>query len=91
VQQGFSLSNYLVLVDDTGRLFREGMASLSPEVAGILEPIGTTAEAWHVRLQKLSKGRLLGRCFAASRQRLREVAESLGLLRAANLGACPAT
>ena len=40
------------------------------------------------RLEKLSRGRLLGRFFAASRARLREV--RLGLRHLANLGGCPA-
>jgi hypothetical protein len=35
-------------------------------VADILERVGTTAEAWQARLEKLSKGRLLGRFFAAT-------------------------
>jgi len=83
--------NYLLLVDYTGRLFREGKAAISREVAAIFERIGTTAETWQARLEKLSKGRLFGRFFAASRQRLREVAERLGLHRVPNLGGCPAT
>jgi len=71
--EGFALGSYLLLVDYTGRIFREGKAAISREVAAIFERIGTTAETWQVRLQKLSPGRLLGRFFAASRQRLREV------------------
>jgi len=39
---------------------------------------------------KFSKGRLLGRVLAASRQRLRDTAERLGLRRVPNLGGCPA-
>ena len=39
---------------------------------------------------KLSAGRLLGRYFAASRHRLREVAERLGVHHLANLASCPA-
>jgi hypothetical protein len=70
---------------------REGKVSLSHEVAGILERIGTTAEAWQARLEKLRQGRLLGRFFAASRQRLREVADRLRLKRVPNLGGCRAT
>ncbi len=89
--EGFSLGNYLVLVDYTGRLFRQGKAAISREVAGIFERIGTTAETWQARMQKLSEGRLLGRFFAASRQRLREVAQRLGLRRAVNLGRCRVT
>jgi hypothetical protein len=61
------------------------------EVAEIFERIGTTAETWQARIQKLSEGRLLGRFFAASRRRLREVAERLALRRVANLGGCAAT
>jgi hypothetical protein len=89
--EAFSLGNYLLLVDCTGRLFRDGKAAISREVAEILERLGTTAEIWQARLEKLSTGRLFGRCLAASRQRLREVAHRLGLRRVPNLGGCPAS
>ena len=88
--EGFSLGNYLLLVDDTGRLFRDTKAVLSREVAEILDRLGTSADAWQSRLKKLSQGRLLGRFFASSRQRLREVGERLGLRRVANGGECSA-
>ena len=88
--EGFSLGNYLVLVDYTGRLLRDGKAAISREVAGIFERLGTTAETWQARLEKLGQGRLLGRFLAASRQRLRDVAERLGLRRVPNLAGCPA-
>jgi hypothetical protein len=81
----------LLLVDYSGRLFREGKAMISQEVAEIFERIGTTAETWQARLEKLSEGRLLGRFLAASRQRLREVTQRLGLRRAVNLARCVAT
>jgi len=86
-----SLGNYLLLVDYTGRLFREGKATISREVAAVFERLGTTAETWQARLEKLSEGRLLGRFLAASRRRLREVAERLRLKRVPNLGGCPAS
>jgi hypothetical protein len=89
--EGFSLGSYLLLVDYSGRLFREGKAMISREVAEIFERIGTTAETWQARLQKLSEGRLLGRFLAASRQRLREVTQRLGLRRAVNLASCLVT
>jgi hypothetical protein len=89
--EGFSLGNYLVLVDYTSRLFREGKATISREVTEVLDRIGTTAETWQARLEKLRSGRLLGRFFAASRRRLRAVAERLGLRRAVNLGSCVVT
>ena len=88
--EGFSLGSYLVLVDYTGRLFREGKALISAELSGILERLGSSIESWHARLEKLKGGRLLGRFFAASRQRLREVAARLGVHHLANLGGCPA-
>jgi len=88
--QGFSLGSYLLLVDYTGRLFREGKAAISRELAGIFDRLGSSAESWWARLEKLSRGRLLGRFFAASRARLREVATHLGVHHLANLGGCPA-
>ncbi len=88
--EGFSLGNYLLLVDYTGRVFREGKAMISAELAGILERLGSNAESWQARLLKLAGGRLLGRFFAASRERLRDVAGRLGRHHLANLGGCPA-
>ncbi len=88
--QGFSLGNYLLLVDYTARLFREGKTAISAELAGILERLGTTAETWQARLKKLKSGRLLGRFFAASRQRLRQVANRLQVHHLANLAGCRA-
>jgi hypothetical protein len=41
------------------------------------------------RIEKLSEGRLLGRFYAASRARLREVAAGLGVHHLASLAACP--
>ena len=75
-------------IDFTGRVFREGKAAISREVAEIFQRIGTNADSWQMRLQKLRAGRLLGRFFAASRQRLREIVDRLGLRRAVNLGSC---
>jgi REP element-mobilizing transposase RayT len=89
--EGFSLGSYLLLVDYTGRLFREGKAMISREVAGIFERIGTNADTWRARMQKLNGGRLLGRFFAASRARLNEVGERLGVRRPPNLGGCLVT
>jgi hypothetical protein len=86
--EGFSLGSYLLLVDYTGRLFREGEAVISAELSGIFERIGSSADRWWSRIEKLSKGRLLGRFFAASRERLREVARGLGVHHLANLGGC---
>jgi hypothetical protein len=75
----------------TGRLFREGKAAISREVAEFFERIGTSAETWQMRLQQLRSGRLLGRFFGESRTRLRQVADRLGLERVPNLGGCAAS
>ncbi len=88
--EGFSLGNYLLLVDYTGRLLREGKAAISAELTGIFERLGSNAENWQARLQKLASGRLLGRFFAASRALLRETATRLGVHHLANLGGCAA-
>ncbi len=87
--EGFSLGNYLLLVDYTARLYREGKATLSRAVAEILDRLGSSADQWHARMKTLSQGSLLGRFFATTRQRLRDVAQRLGLKRVPNLGGCP--
>ena len=51
---------------------------ISAELSGILERLGSSAESWRARLEKLKSGRLLGRFFAASRERLRAVAAQPG-------------
>src|SRR5208337_3589326 len=61
ILEGFSLGNYLLLVEYTGRLFREGKAVISGELAGVFERLGSSAENWQARLRKLAAGRLLGR------------------------------
>jgi hypothetical protein len=88
--EGLSVGSYLLLIDFTGRLFRDGKAAISAEVAGILERLGSNAESWWCRIEKLCNGRLLGRFFAVNRQRLRDVARRLGVHHLANLGGCPA-
>lgn len=88
--EGFSLGNNLLLVEYSGRLFRDGKAVISAEPGGILERIGSSAETWWTRIERPSKGQLLGRFFAASRARLREAAAHLGVHHVANLGGCAA-
>jgi hypothetical protein len=63
--------------------------AISAELTGILERLGTSAERWQARLEKLKGGRLLGRFFAARRGRLREVAARMKVRHLANLGGCP--
>ncbi len=88
--ESISLGSYLLLIDYTGRLFREGKAVISAELSGILDRLGSNVESWQTRLEKLRSGRLLGRFFAASRERLRQAATHLRVHHLANLGGCPA-
>ncbi len=85
---GFSLGSYLLLVDFTGRLFRDKKAMISAELAGVFERLGCTADRWTARLETLRQGRLLGRFFAGTKARLREIRARLNLHHLVNLGGC---
>jgi len=89
--EGFSLGSYRQLVDYTARLCRAGNAVVSREVAAILDRPGSTADQWQARLEKLRQGRFLGRYFATTWDRLREVAQRLGVKRLPNLSGRPAS
>jgi hypothetical protein len=91
VLEGFSLGSYLLLFGFTARLYRDGKATLSREVAEILDLLGSSVDPWQARLEKLRQGHFLGRFFATTRQRLRAVAERLGPKGVPNLGGCPAS
>jgi hypothetical protein len=88
--EGLSIGSYLLLVDSTGRLYREGKARNSADLAGILDRIGSSGESWQRRLEKLKNGRWFGRFFAASGQTLREMASRLNVRRVINLAGCAA-
>jgi len=87
---GFSLGSYLLLVDYTSRLFRQGKARISRDVAGILERLGTSAELWGHRVKKLfARSRLIGSYFSTDANCLRELAEQRGVHHLNNLVALP--
>ena len=65
-------------------------ARISDDLAGILDRIGSSAEGWQGRMEKLKTGRFFGRFFAASRDKLDEIAQRLKMRRVANLVGCPA-
>ena len=78
--EGFSLGSYLLLVDYTGRLYRNGKARMSRELAGILECLGSSQEFWDRRLEKLrSKSREMGHYFATRAGRIKEIAARRGV------------
>jgi hypothetical protein len=84
--ENFSLGTYLLLVDYSSRLWREGKARLGSEVAGIFQRLGTSAEFWETRLKKLfARQRLIGSHFAADRDRLRQLAVTKGVHHLDNL------
>ena len=83
---GFSLGSYLLLVDYTGRLCRNGKARVSREMAGIFQRLGTSAEFWQQRLKKLfARTRLMGSYFTTDPDRLRKLAEQRGVHHLNNL------
>jgi hypothetical protein len=88
-RQGFPLGNYAKLVDYTGRLFRQGKASISAELAGIFERMNCSTQSWQKRMERLGGDRLLGRFFASARAKLREIGERLGGRHRRNLTGCP--
>jgi REP element-mobilizing transposase RayT len=89
--EGFSLGSYLLLVDYTGRLCRQGKARVSREVASILDRLGTSPDVWARRIQQLfSQRRLLGSYFTTDRERLRELARERGVHHLDNLASSAA-
>ncbi len=78
---GFTLANYLLLVEHTGRMFREGKVSISAEVTDILARVGSSAEGWQVCMQRLQGERSLGRFISGSRELLQSTAQRLGFAR----------
>ena len=86
---GFTLTKYLLLVDHTARLFREGKASLDADVAPIFDRLGMAVETWQNSLMQLKTkfvdGKIIGRYLATSSEMLSAVAQKLGLHHLVNL------
>jgi hypothetical protein len=77
------------LVDYMRRLFRQGKASISADLAAILERLGCNAQSWQHRMEKINADRLFGRFFATTRAKLREICERLGVRHVVNLSGYP--
>jgi hypothetical protein len=88
MMQGFPLGSYVKPVDYTGRLFRQGKASISAGLATIFVRLGCSAQSRQARQQKLKGDRLVGRFFATTRAKLREISERLGVRHVINLAGC---
>jgi hypothetical protein len=86
IVEGFTLGQYLLLVDYTSRVVRKGKAVVSSELAGIFERLQSSAEIWSQRIKRLHEKTWVGRFLSASRDRLRELAGKLGVRHLANIG-----
>jgi hypothetical protein len=82
--------NHVTTVDQTGRLFREGKASNAAELPDVCERPGCSAQGWIKRMEKLRKCPSLGPFLAATRAKLRELAELPAVRHLFNLASCPA-
>jgi hypothetical protein len=58
-------------------------------LAGIFEQVGCREQSWPIQVEKLRGDRLPGRFFAASRAKLRKIAERRGVRHLVNLTRCP--
>ena len=79
IKEGFTLGQYLQLVDYTSRLVREGKNSVAADAPPLLERLSIPPDRWGRRLLNLvEKPKLIGSFMASTPSRLREVAEKLG-------------
>lgn len=82
IKSGFTLGQYLMLVDGMSRCVREGKAHLEKEVASILDRLEMDAERMAHRLHSMLKHHRFYGCFhAATRDAIRRAAERLGISR----------
>ncbi len=80
-----SLGSYLLLVDYTGRLYRNGKARMNSAVREIFDRIDTSQEYWGDMVGRMLKSRnLRGSFFASTADSIRQVAAGRGK-RTANL------
>ena len=83
-------------IEELAQIFAVGVggfsvkAGISADLAGILDRIGSNVQRWQLGMEKLKSGRSLGRFFAASRDKLREIAQRLNVRRLVNLVGCAA-
>ncbi len=85
-----NLASYLRLLDWSARLFRPGKCMMPPEVAGLLERLGSSGDVWRDRLGKLrSRDRVYGVVFATSRSAINQFAAARGVKKLSNVNGCP--
>jgi len=87
--ESFSLGSYLLLVDYTGRLYRDGKARMGAAVKEVFERLGSSPEYWSDTVQKMLGSRdLRGNFFASNADSIRKLALRRGK-RVANLSPQP--
>jgi hypothetical protein len=90
ILEGFSLGNYLLLLDETSRLLRHGKARVDPQAESLLDRLGTSPKIWQQTIQKMfARAFPRGVAFAFDRHKLRAAAKQRGCHHLANLNGCP--
>jgi hypothetical protein len=85
IKEGFTLGQYLMLVDCMSRTVREGKTHLTQEVESILERLEIDAQRWLERFTNLlTNHRFHGSFMSTTRDVLRCVAKRLGVKQLAN-------
>lgn len=84
-----TLIQYMILVDEAGRLPRIGKAAISDRAVEILDRLGIKHAKWVSQQQRLAKSFLRGNYFSGNRSELQRVAERQGKRCIVNLGSCP--
>lgn len=82
---GFSLGNYLKMVDHVGRQSRNNKRTISQDLKPVLERLETTFEQWESFTQQVANCSRAGRFLSASRATLRQAASALGFHHVTNL------
>ena len=79
----FSLGSFVLLVEYSGRLFRNGEAGISSGVRDVLERLGRNPEFWY---EMMKTNQLRGCIFAAKAELVKNVVKKRGVRTA---GLCP--
>jgi REP element-mobilizing transposase RayT len=75
----FSLGNYLMLVDYTGRLYRQGKVRMNGAIKDVFDRLGISNESWSARIKNMLISRdLRGSFFAADPGAVRDLSAKRG-------------
>ena len=84
------LAAYLRLLDWSSWLLRPGKCRVPKDVSSLLTRLGTSADVWKFRLEKLQAvDRLFGTVFATKRADITRFAEARGMKKLSNRNGCP--